>query len=267
MKNVTTFIIYDIFFFFWVQNPQISSSTEKNRTCPKNHELKLMNDGEDKEYRCDGCKLDGFGKRYRCDKCDYDLHRACMHSTPTTTRKLIDSTFKFYDQLPRKCKKDCAACGKKVEGFVYHCHKKDLVLHPRCCDLKKELKCHGMKFHLRETESKCAKCNQIKGWSYVSECGQFSCHVYCTWEMLYELIRKQGKCLSKKMKEGKSISIDDFSLENLMLPIQHQQLKRNSGMGKTLLKMVKVILQTIVSILIGDPTAALASILVNLIFN
>lgn len=91
----------------------------------------------------------------------------------------------------------------------------------------------------------------------MSECGKFNFHVYCTWEMLFELIKKKGK----------SISIDDLPLENLELPIQRQQLKRNSGMGKMLLKMVKVILQTIVSIFIGDPTTALASILVNLIFN
>ena len=263
--------------FFWVQNLQISSSMEKNRTCSKNHELILKNNCkkcELDEYTCDGCKVVGFGKRYRCDECNYDLHRACMHSTPTTTPKLFkDSIFKFYDQLPRncnECKRDCEACGKQVEGFVYHCHEKDLVLHPCCCNLKNELECDGMKFHLRKTESKCAKCakcNQIKGWSYVSECGNCSFHVYCTWEMLYELIRKQGKRLSKKLEGGKSISIDGLSLENLELPIQCQQLTRNSGMRKKLLTVMKVILQIIVSILIGDPTTAIASILVNLIPN
>nr|XP_023918194.1 heat shock 70 kDa protein-like [Quercus suber] len=246
------------------QSLQISSSMEKNRTCSKNHVLKLKNNCNEckvDEYKCNGCKADGLGKRYRCDECDYDLHIACMHSTPTTTHKLFkDSTFKFYDQLPRncnKCRRDCDACGKQVKGFVYHCHEKDLVLHPCCCNLKNELEYDGMKFRLRKTESKCARCNQIKGWSYVSECGKFNFHVYCTWEMLFELIKKKGK----------SISIDDLPLENLELPIERQQLKRNSGMGKMLLKMVKVILQTIVSILIGDPTTALASILVNLIFN
>uniref|UniRef100_A0A7N2R6H8 DC1 domain-containing protein n=1 Tax=Quercus lobata TaxID=97700 RepID=A0A7N2R6H8_QUELO len=128
------------------QNLQISSSTEKNHTCPKNHELMLKNNCNEckvDEYNCNGCKVDGFGKRYRCDECDYDLHIACMHSTPTTTPKLFeDSIFKFYDQLPRsciKCKTDCEVCGKQVKGFVYHCHEKDLVLHPCCCNLKDEL--------------------------------------------------------------------------------------------------------------------------------
>lgn len=249
-------------FFFWVQNLQISSSTEKNRTCPKNHELKLKNNCKKcylDEYTCHGCKVDGFGMRYRCDKCDYDLHRACMHSTPTTTRKLLDSTFKFYDQLPRNCngcKRDCDACGKEVKGFVYHCHKKDLVFHPCCCDLKNELEYDGMKFHLCKTESNCAKkgCKQKKGWSYVSGCGKCNFHVYCMGEMFLESKNK-----------GKSISIDD--LKNLELPIQRQQLERNGGMGPMLLKIAKVILGTIVSIFIGDPTTALASILVNLVFN
>ena len=85
--------------------------------------------------------------------------------------------------------------------------------------------------------------------------------------MLYELIRKQGKRLSKELEGGKSISIDGLSLENLELPIQCQQLTRNSGMRKKLLTVMKVILQIIVSILIGDPTTAIASILVNLIPN
>lgn len=242
---------------------QISSGTEKNRTCPKNHELMLKNNCNEcnvDEYVCDGCQVGGFGKRFRCDECDYDLHVACMHSTPTTTHKLFkDSTFKFYDQLPRncnECKRDCDACGKQVKGFVFHCHIKDLVLHPCCCNLKNEVEYDGMKFHLHKTESKYARSNQIKGWSYVSECGKFNFPVYCIWKMLFE-----------SRKEGKSISIDDLSLENLELPIQRQQLKRNSGMGKMLLKMVKVILQAIVSIFIGDPTTALASILVNLVFN
>ena len=88
----------------------------------------------------------------------------------------------------------------------------------------------------------------------VSDCGKFNFHVYCIWEMFFE-----------SRKKGKSISIDD--LKNLELPIQRQQLKRNSGMGKLLLKMAKVILQTILSIFIGDPTTALAGILVNLVFN
>ena len=57
------------------------------------------------------------------------------------------------------------------------------------------------------------------------------------------------------MKKGKSNTV------------QRQQLKRNNVMGKTLLKMVKVILRTIVSILIGDPTTLLVSTLVDLVFN
>ena len=83
----------------------------------------------------------------------------------------------------------------------------------------------------------------------VSDCGKFNFHVYCIWEMFFES-RKKGKAIS-----------------NLELSIQRQQLKRNSEMGKMLLKMTKVILQIILSIFIGDPTTALASILVNLVFN
>ncbi|XP_030974891.1 heat shock cognate 70 kDa protein 2-like [Quercus lobata] len=251
-----------------IQNLQISSmekntenrsSMEQNRTCPKNHDLMLKNNelmlkkncNECKldNYECNGCKLDGFGMRYRCDKCDYDLHLACMHSPPTTTHKLFkDSIFKFYNQLPSNCKRDCDACGKQVEGFVYHCHEKDLVLHPCCCNLENELGYDGMKFHLRKTESKCEMCDQIKGCSYVSECGQLNIHVSCIWKMLDELsLEKKGK-----------------SLEKSELPIQRQQLKRNNGMGK-MLKMVKAILRAIVSILIGDPTTILASALVELV--
>ena len=83
----------------------------------------------------------------------------------------------------------------------------------------------------------------------VSDCGKFNFHVYCICEMFFES-RKKGKAIS-----------------NLELSIQRQQLKRNSEMGKMLLKMTKVILQIILSIFIGDPTTALAGILVNLVFN
>ena len=83
----------------------------------------------------------------------------------------------------------------------------------------------------------------------VSDSGKFNFHVYCIWEMFFES-RKKGKAIS-----------------NLELSIQRQQLKRNSEMGKMLLKMTKVILQIILSIFIGDLTTALASILVNLVFN
>ena len=98
----------------------------------------------------------------------------------------------------------------------------------------------------------------------MSECGEFSFHVNCTWEMLYELIRKQG-CLSKKMKKGKSISIDGLNKGKSMKKGKSIS-QQPSRMRNMWLKVMKVILQTIVSILIGDPTTALAS-LVNLIFN
>ena len=192
---------------------------ERNRTCPKKHELKLDNNPNKKCYICNGCKEYGSnGIRYRCEDCNYDLHKDCMFSKPTTTHEIFkDFVFKLYEQLPtselygKRTKRYCNASGKLVKGFIYHCLEKDVDLHPCCLNLKKEHLISCVKFHLCETKSKCKLCNRIdflgiKVWLYVSECGEYNVHVSCIREMIVE-----------ELENG---TTDILALKNLELPIQ-----------------------------------------------
>ena len=250
----------------------VQKATKKGKTCTSHPEYELKLKNYDKPYICSGCKEHGFGKRYRCEECDYELHKDCMFTTPTTSHQFFrNSTFKFYEQPPSKCnnlycddcKRYCDACGKHVKGFVYHCPKTGMDMHPCCCNLKNELEIDGVKFRLRETLSKCSWCNQtkikdgwskIKGWSYVSECNTYNFHVYCTMEMVFE-----------GWKHGTAKDNDCLALENLELRSIQGHLNRNRGRGTKYLRMAKIFLKTIISILIGDPTNILASVLVDLL--
>ena len=86
----------------------------------------------------------------------------------------------------------------------------------------KEFQIDHVKFHLRETKSKCIFCNQvdllgIEVWSYVSECGEYNVHVSCIRELIVEELEKG--------------TTNILALKNLGLPIQCR-LKRNGWMGK-----------------------------------
>ena len=250
----------------------VQKATKKGKTCTSHPEYELKLKNYDKPYICSGCKEHGFGKRYRCEECDYELHKDCMFTTPTTSHQFFrNSTFKFYEQPPSKCnniycddcKRYCDACGKHVKGFVYHCPKTGMDMHPCCCNLKNELEIDGIKFRLRETVSKCSWCNQtkikdslskIKGWSCVSECDTYNFHVYCAMEMVVE-----------GWKDGTANDHDCLALENLDLRSIQSHLNRNRGRGNKYLRIVKIFLRTIISILIGDPTNILASVLVDLL--
>ena len=120
----------------------------------------------------------------------------------------------------------------------------------------KEFQIDHVKFHLRGTKSKCIFCNQIgklgiEVLSYVSECGEYNVHVSCIRELIVE-----------ELKNG---TIDILALKNLGLPIQHR-LKRNGGMGKMCLKILKILLKTIIGILLGDPIT-FVSLLADLAIN
>lgn len=68
-------------------------------------------------------------------------------------------------------------------------------------------------------------------------------------------------------ENGTTNSNDCLALENLELPIQ-RQLNRNRGRGNKYWRIAKVFLKTIViSILLGDPTITLGSLLVDLVIK
>lgn len=140
-----------------------------------------------KPYTCNGCKELGFGFRYRCEKCDFDLHQLCMFpDTSLFAHEFFPgSTFEFLT-TPTK-RRQCDACGMNVNGFVYHCKKDDLNLHPCCGNLKEKLhikldddKDKEMVLNLnKEMRGKCTWCKDDhgNGWSYMFECGKHHIHV------------------------------------------------------------------------------------------
>uniref|UniRef100_A0A5B7A8P0 Phorbol-ester/DAG-type domain-containing protein n=1 Tax=Davidia involucrata TaxID=16924 RepID=A0A5B7A8P0_DAVIN len=229
------------------------------------HELKRKN--YQKPYKCDGCKQRGSGWRYSCGLCKYNLHEDCMHTDRTTFHKCFKGRiFKFFVKRPtRKCNEPhcdnkcktayCDACGKVIKGFVYHCEKELLDLHPCCRNLKNEL-CHaGVKFRLHYKElsksTKCLLCDRrklrgsvsdIRGWSYVSECKNYNFHVYCATEMLLE----------------------GWKSRDLKLPLQVKSKRKGNDQYW---RMVKIFLKAIVPILLGDPTITIPSLLFDLFSN
>ncbi|KAK1396266.1 Phorbol-ester/DAG-type domain-containing protein [Heracleum sosnowskyi] len=211
------------------------------------HELVLRN--FKKAFNCDGCKEQGFGPRYRCESsdCDYVLHEKCKFRSETATHDFYpDSTFEFSYQPLGQC-----------DNKNY----KDLDLHPCCLELKNKMLINGMKFKLTEKlTSKCIWCKSkiLKGtseggWSYESKCKQYHFHVYCIKEMMQE-----------SWKTGYHKDEISLSLKNSDLRLGRRLNGGSSRSGKYW-KIVKVFMTAVVAILLGDPTALLATTLFNLI--
>lgn len=233
-----------------------------------NHELEMKK--YLKPYTCDGCKETGFGPRYRCEKCDFDLHQACMFPQMSSSSHefFLGSTFKFFRTPPRachdKCRRMCDACIKPITGFVYHCEKDDLDLHPCCRNLNRSYRIEDVEFNLhKKVRGKCLWCNKknIKGssndngWSYISTCEKYHVHVACVTQMALEEWHKSG---------GDCIADQDqpLALENVNL---NEIRARGRDGGNKFWRIFKVFIKTIVSIVLGDPTTILASLFVELI--
>ncbi|XP_022133598.1 uncharacterized protein LOC111006137, partial [Momordica charantia] len=230
-----------------------------------------------KPYTCDGCKERGFGPRYRCEKCDFDLHRECMfpQTSPFRHEFFPGSTFKFLRTPPKAChdhcKLQCEACRMDINGFVYHCKEDDLDLHPCCRKLEKEYRVkeddEEMVFNLdKKVRGKCMWCKRksIKegdhsnGWSYISECRKYHIHVACATQMVLEEWKQREDCI----KYG-----DDqkWALEKMNLKAIRARGHGHGGRGNKCWRILKIFIQTIVSIVLGDPTMTLASLFIELI--
>ncbi|CAA2974786.1 Putative late blight resistance protein homolog R1A-4 [Olea europaea subsp. europaea] len=179
--------------------------------CYEHYELKTYA----KLFWCDGCKMKGFGERYACNLCGHELHEECRHPTPEVSHENFGgSIFKFhykpFTRLGKKNRREfskvCDACGEDIRGFNYHYEEDNLDLHPCCRKLENKLVFGGMIFDLEvKLSSKCGMCgrkkiprveNNVRGWSYVSQCKKYhfhvsQCkkyhfHVYCMTEMVHE---------------------------------------------------------------------------------
>lgn len=260
-------------------------ATNMFHTKSHNHPLDLKS--YIKPYTCDGCKEKGFGPRYRCEECDFDLHEHCMEVTASTSHEFFpNSTFNFLTTPPKAChkhcKRQCDACRKPINGFVYHCKKHDLDLHPCCRNLKRKYQIKGgeeeeeeeLEFNLhKNVQKKCLWCNKksIKegdhsnGWSYISKCNNYHVHVACVIEMILEEWNKKSDTINKINYNAKEDNHKTLALHKVNFKEIQAKRNGNGKSGNKYWRTLKVFIKTIVSIVLGDPTMVLASLLLELL--
>ncbi|XP_023551521.1 uncharacterized protein LOC111809312 [Cucurbita pepo subsp. pepo] len=248
----------------------------RNHPSHRRHVLELKNYME--PYTCNGCKEKGFGPRYRCEKCDFDLHKPCTYDwiAPVSHEFFPNSRFRFMRIPPkpchRKCKIRCNACRKTIKGFVFHCEENNSDIHPCCRELKRSYQIEDVKFNLQwKMEGECMWCKSERledggednGWSYVSECGEYHVHVACVTKMaLDEWYKNQsgGGGSTRSTTSGtQSVAVRLNPRE-----IQARRQVERGGIEK-FWRVMKFIVKTVISIVIGDPTTILASFLVDLL--
>lgn len=217
-----------------------------------------------KPYECDGCKGLGLGPCYKCEHedCNFYLHEECAKATPSASHPFSKCTLRFHSRAPQKGERYCDACGQDVLGFVYQCkhNKNPHDYHPSCLKLQRTLTADdGTRLHLREKlPSKCLNCgsrktsNGIKGWSYVSSCGQYRYHVACVKDMI---LKKRLKVYF--LEDGKVNETDNSLALQSAIPSRELELpsrKSSSKAKKTWIRKAKKAIMLIISALFGDPT-------------
>ncbi|KAH7672734.1 DC1 domain-containing protein, partial [Dioscorea alata] len=202
-------------------------------------------------FTCDGCKEVGFGTCYTCTDtaCNFHLHKQCANPVVPDRR--------------------CDACGRDINGYVYHCDKKDLDLHPCCAKLpyyEDVVINEGEEIRLflkKKVSTKCCKCKEKKlwgkvknTWSYVSENQEVHFHVSCVKDLVYE-----------SWRDGLQIEKVDANWPKTKLEVYKESKWKGSGRSKfgTLKKVLKIALTFIIAVVIGDPTAMLVGVVTSFI--
>ncbi|GLT90831.1 hypothetical protein SLE2022_087480 [Rubroshorea leprosula] len=214
-------------------------------------------------FKCDGCQEVGIGSSYRCAAfCDFDLHMHCAIPSPSICHAFYSKcSFKFLPLPPCDMARYCNACEKDVTGFVYHCKGCGFDLHPCCAKLPMVLDDGEVKLFLhRKVSAPCHKCGREgRSWSYRSACKKYNLHVACVREMLvenwHELYFERGKGSSRKLETRIP------SLKNTL------QTPHQMGKGKKVkkfCKMVRLALQFVISVVLGDPTVFIAGVIGSL---
>ncbi|XP_021773235.1 uncharacterized protein LOC110737163 [Chenopodium quinoa] len=151
-------------------------------------------------------------------------------------------------------------------GFVYHSYETDRDFHPTCVNLENEIKIEDVTFRLeKQGTSSCAWCKRklvkgavkkIPGWSNVSEEDHdYNFHVYCVMEMAM-----QGSSSNEVFGKTMSLTLQGKGNE---LPIKTKS-KKISKSNKWL-RILKLFVGTVFSILLGDPTTIIASTMAHLV--
>ena len=100
----------------------------------------------------------------------------------------------------------------------------------------------------------------VPGWSYVSGCGNYHVHVYCVAKMAAKIVHEAWK------KGEVDESSDSSALDRIDLRVVAKS-GRKGGSGSGFGKTIRIFLQTIVAILLGDPTITLACLVFDVLFK
>ncbi|KAK4793548.1 hypothetical protein SAY86_023983 [Trapa natans] len=222
-------------------------------------------------FKCDGCKEAGIGSRYRCTaSCDFDLHVHCAIPSPKINHPFYTKcSFQFLTRPPGDIPRYCNACEKDVAGFVYHCPACGFDLHPCCAKLPMVLEDGEVKLHLyKKVSLSCQRCGRKgRSWSYRSTCKKYSLHVACVREMLVESWSELYGSSSHRGSKG-TASASQRVLET-RIPSLKDTIQASSRKGKGKIKkgweMAGLALQFVVSAVLGDPGALIASAIVSLV--
>lgn len=222
------------------------------------HKLRL--EYSEVPFKCDGCKEVGIGSRFKCSLCDYDLHKHCAVPAASVLRHPFYNkcTFEFMPRPPGPVSRFCNACERDVLGFVYHCRTCGFDLHPCCAGLPHVLETGdgGPRLYLyRKVGAACHRCGRKgRSWSYRSACRKYNLHVACVMEMLveswHEIYRGGGGSGKKVLMGNKIPSIRGAG----------QNHHRSKGKVKRCCEVAALVVQFIISAVLGDPTAIIAGV-------
>uniref|UniRef100_A0A9I9DNR2 Uncharacterized protein n=1 Tax=Cucumis melo TaxID=3656 RepID=A0A9I9DNR2_CUCME len=122
-------------------------------------------------------------------------------------------------------------------------------------------------------KQKCLWCNKksIKegdhsnGWSYISKCNKYHVHVACVTEIFLEEWNNKNETINKINYNVKEENLKALALHKVNLKEIQAKKKGNGTSRNKYWKILKVFIQTIVSIVLGDLTMILASSLLELL--
>jgi hypothetical protein len=143
-----------------------------------------------------------------------------------------------------------------VAGFVYHCHKSGLDLHPSCAQLPERHVQDGQVFELRKEASRpCRFCGKngyrSEFWAYRSYCdGEVSyLHVACL----------KGAPRTRKVGSGGQIVLAEAPIIEGVLLSLPASTRRSRGFDR-FRKIVGVVASVIIVVIFGNPMALIATV-------
>ncbi|KAM0941334.1 hypothetical protein DsansV1_C17g0147671 [Dioscorea sansibarensis] len=211
----------------------------------------------------------GFGTCYTCTDtaCNFHLHKDCAYPEEIIYHPFFPrSHFRFLNEGGPN--RRCDACGRDINGYVYHCDRTGFDLHPCCAKLpyyENVVINEGEEMRLvlkKKVSSKCCKCKEKKlwgkvknTWSYVSENQEVHFHVSCVKDLV-----------SESWRDGLQIE-KVGAWPKLKLEIYKESKWRGSGRSKfgKLKKVLQIALTVVIAAVIGDPTAMLVGVVTSLI--